>query len=181
MNRCKSRWFTFALSTRSCEDVNRCRCRFARRWRGRYSFDESSEVVVAWLLSGEAVVVVPRATPSLEDMKIFQKKMRPEIWWYEELWYNSYEAISETDTKAQKYSSSFILSLSFLSLIYLKFGDMKSCGIIHMKQFQRLRREIRRVLDSMVWGREEKEEEEEEWNAQDAANSVNAALCMSSL
>ena len=92
-----------------------------------------------------------------------------------------HEAISENGTKAQKYSSSFILSLSFLSLIYLKFGDMKSCGIIHMKQFQRLRREIRRVLDSMVWGREEKEEEEEEWNAQDAANSVNAALCMSSL
>ena len=79
-------------------------------------------------------------TPSLEDMKIFQKKMRPEI-----------------------------------------NGDMNRCGIIHMKLFQRMRREIKSVLDSMEWGREEKEEEEEEWNARDAANSVNAALCMSSL
>ena len=50
-----------------------------------------------------------------------------------------------------------------------------------MKLFQRMRREIQSALDSMEWGREEKEEEEEEWNAQDAANSVNAALCMSSL
>ena len=39
-----------------------------------------------------------------------------------------------------------------------------------MKLFQRMRREIKSVLDSMEWGREEKEEEEEEQNAQDAAN-----------
>ena len=98
------------------------------------------------------------------------------------MWYISYEAISENEYKSTEILI-FLHSFSLFPHSHLPEinGDMKGCGIIHMKLFQRMRREIKSVLNSMEWGREEKEEEEEAWNARDAANSVNAAVCMSSL
>ena len=57
---------------------------------------------------------------------------------------------------------------------------MIRCGIIHEAISENEERD-QFLLNSVEWGREEKEEEEEEWNARDAANSVNAAVCMSSL